>query len=169
MAISQVLLPEFDFEMATTRKVLERVPDDRFEYKPHEKSFAMGKLASHIATIPFWGSTTIKTDSLDLAPPGQPPMQMPEAHNKAELLELFDKNVGEARAAIEGASDELLMKPWTLLSGGKEIFTQPKAALLRTFVISHIIHHRGQMTVYLRLNNLPVPSVYGPSADEGAF
>lgn len=169
MGMSQALLPEFDYEMANTRKTLERIPDDKFGYKPHEKSFAMGALATHISHIPTWAAMTIKTESLDIAPPGEPPMKMEEAHNNKELIALFDKNVGEARAALEGVSDEHLMKPWTLLSGGKEVLTQPRIALLRGFVMSHIIHHRAQLTVYLRLNNIPVPSLYGPSADEGGF
>ncbi|MGH9762346.1 MAG: DinB family protein [Blastocatellia bacterium] len=169
MGLSQALLPEFDYEMANTRKTLERVPDDKFGYKPHEKSFAMGALATHISHLPSWADMTIKTESLDIAPPGEPPMTLPEAHTNKELLEMFDKNVGEARAAIAAVSDGDLMKPWTLLNGGSEILTQPRIAVLRGFVMNHIIHHRAQLTVYLRLNDIPVPSLYGPSADEGGF
>jgi uncharacterized damage-inducible protein DinB len=168
MSISQALLPEFDIEMANTRKTLERVPNEKFEWKPHEKSMAMGALAGHIAFIPTWAVETIDKDSIDVMPQGTPPT-MPKAANQAEVLEMFDKAVTGARAAIAGASDEHLMKPWTLLAGGRTILTLPRVAVLRSFVMSHTIHHRAQLGVYLRLNDLPVPSIYGPSADEGNF
>ncbi len=169
MPISQALLPEFDQEMANTRKTLERVPDDRFDWKPHPKSGTMGWLAGHVANIPGWAATSIEKDSLDIQPPGAPPPQMPVPRSRKEILDLFDQGSATARAAITSASDEHLMKPWTLLQGGKTIFTMPRIAVLRGFVMNHLIHHRAQLGVYLRLNDIPVPSTYGPSADEGSF
>ena len=169
MGISQSLLPEFDHEMGTTRTVLLRVPDGRFDWKPHDKSSAMGGLATHVANIPTWAVSAITLNELDLAPGGQPvaPLQ-PAATNEA-LMKTFDENVKKAREAIAGASDETLFKPWSLLHGGNTILTLPRIAVLRSFVLSHLIHHRGQLSVYLRLNDIPVPSIYGPSADEGGF
>jgi len=166
MAMSSALLPEFDKEMANTRRTLERVPDDRFSWKPHEKSSEMGALASHLARLATWASLTITGDSFDLAPGGVPARFQPLESNKA-LLETFDAGVAEARAAIANASDEVFMGPWTLLSNGQTLWTMPRAAVLRGFVFNHMIHHRAQLGVYLRLNDLPVPSIYGPSADEG--
>ena len=165
MAISASLLPEFDHEMATSRIVIERVPEDKFAFKPHEKSMTAGRLASHIAEMPNWATVGITQDSLDLAG-GYTPF---EAKSRAELLAAFDKAVGGARAAIAGASDETLMKNWSLKSGDKTLMTMPKIAVVRTFVMNHVIHHRGQLSVYLREMNVPVPSIYGPSADEGSM
>lgn len=165
--MSKGLLPEFDHEMANTRKTLERVPDDKFGWKPHEKSATLGWLASHLAILPSWAIPTVDQESLDLSPPGEPPFKLPEMNSRATVLDVFDKNVSDARAAIGRASDDQLMKPWTLLAGGKTIFTMPRIAVLRGFVMSHSIHHRAQLGVYLRLNDVPVPAIYGPSADEG--
>ena len=165
MAIAQALLPEFDQEMANTRKTLERVPDSKWDYKPHPKSGTMGWYAGHLANLPSWPIFTIRQDELDLAQP----FDMPSTKNRAEVLAVFDKNVADARQAIAGASDQELMKPWSLKKGGQTLMTLPKVAVLRGFVMNHIIHHRGQLTVYLRLNDIPVPALYGPSGDEGAF
>jgi len=167
MAMNQAMLPEFDNEMANARKTLERVPDGKFDWKPHAKSMSMGALASHIASIPQWGKMTMDTPSLDVNPPGGPAMQPPVLKTRAEVLTFFDKNVPEARAAIAAASDQALMTPWSLLSGGKTILTMPRVAVLRGFVLNHLIHHRAQLGVYLRLNDIAVPAIYGPSADEG--
>jgi len=162
MKISDAFVAEFDMEMANTRKVLERVPDAKFDWKPHQKSWHMGGLAGHIANLPGWGTTTINTEELNLVPPfTQPPM-----NNSAEVLAMFDKNVSEARAAIAGASNDHLMGPWSLKVQGKTVLTMPRVAVLRNMVFNHIVHHRGQLTVYLRLNDIPVPGMYGPSADE---
>jgi len=169
MALSEALLPEFDHEMANTRKTLERVPEDKFGWKPHEKSSPMGNLANHVANLPTWAVITVNQDSIDIAPVGEEPQRGPEAKTTDGLLQNFDSAVAAARAAIAGASDEQLFKPWTLLSGGKTVFTLPKIAVLRGFVMNHLIHHRAQLGVYLRLNDIPVPSIYGPSADEGSF
>jgi uncharacterized damage-inducible protein DinB len=165
MAISASLLPEFDHEMGTTRACIERVPEDKFSFKPHDKSMTAGNLASHIADMPNWAIVGISQDSLDMAS-GYKPFQ---AKSRAELLEAFDKSVSGARAAIAGASDETLMKNWSLKNGEKTLMTLPKVAVVRTFVMNHIIHHRGQLSVYLREMNVPVPSIYGPSADEGSM
>lgn len=169
MAIAQSLLGEFDHEMANTRKTLERVPEDKFDYKPHPKSGSMGWLAAHLANIPSWAVMTVQQDSLDIAPAGQNPTPTAPTKSRKELLSAFDKNVTEGRAAIAGASDQQLMSPWKLLKTGQELMTVPKIAVLRGFVMNHMIHHRAQLGVYLRLNNIPVPSIYGPSADEQAF
>jgi uncharacterized damage-inducible protein DinB len=166
MALSEALLPEFDREMATLRKTLERVPDDKFAWKPHEKSMAMGRLATHLAEIPGWATYTISTDSLDLAPPGGEPFKPTVANSRQQVLDIFDKKIEEARQSIAGAADGHLLKPWSLLSGGNTILTMPRIACLRSFVMNHMIHHRAQLGVYLRLNDIPVPATYGPSADE---
>lgn len=168
MGLSNALLPEFDNEMANTRKTLERVPDNKFDWKPHEKSMAMGSLAGHLANLPSWGSLTVGSDSFDMAPGGQPVTTPPLSSGK-EVLATFDENVAKTREAITGASDEELFKPWSLMSNGNTILTMPKIAVLRNFVMNHMIHHRAQLGVYLRLNDLPVPSIYGPSADENPF
>lgn len=166
MAIKDVFLPEFDTEMVKTRKCLERVPEDKFGWKPHEKSTTLGRLATHLAELPSFAKTALTTDSVDMAPPGAPPRQFVTAKTRQELLDTFDKNVVAARATIAEVSDEDLHKTWSLLVGGKTIFSMPRAGVLRTFVLSHLIHHRAQLGVYLRLNDVPVPSIYGPSADE---
>lgn len=169
MALSDALLPEFDMEMASTRKTLERVPAEKFDWKPHEKSMTMGGLATHLSNIPSWTNYSIDQDSLDLAPGGVPLPNATLVTSTAELLQTFDDNVIKARAAIAGASDADLFKPWSLQRAGNTLMTLPKVAVLRGFVMSHNIHHRAQLGVYLRLNNIPVPSIYGPSADENPF
>ncbi len=169
MAIAQSLLPEFDQEMANTRKALERVPDEKFDFKPHPKSGTMGWLAGHLANLPLWAAVTMQQDALDLEPPGGQTFKLPSTKNRKEVLEVFDQHVAQARQAIAATSDEQMMKPWSLLKAGQNLMTMPKIAVLRGFVLNHSIHHRGQLTVYLRLNNVPVPALYGPSADEGSF
>ena len=169
MRIADSLLPEFDLEMSNTRRTLERVPDEKFGWKPHDKSAAMGWLAGHLANLPSWTSLTIEQDSFDLAPGGTPAtLPAPPATN-AEVLAMFDRNVAAGRAALAAATDERLLGPWSLKRAGHTLMTMPRVAVLRSFVLNHIIHHRAQMGVYLRLNNLPVPSIYGPSADENPF
>jgi uncharacterized damage-inducible protein DinB len=166
MSLAENLLPEFDHEMENTRKTLERIPMDKPDWKPHEKSMPMGRLAVHVATLPGWAEFTINQNELDIAPVGGPPFEMPKAGSQKELLALFDESAAKARTAIAKAGDEHLMKPWSLLAGGKNIFTMPRVAVLRGMVMNHIIHHRAQLGVYLRLNDIPVPAIYGPSADE---
>lgn len=167
MSIAASLLPEFDHEMATTRRVLQSVPGDRFEWSPHPKSWTMGGLASHISNLPGLAVLTIQQDSLDIAPPRRPPYRGPVAESPAALLAQLDRNVAAAREAIRTASDEVLLAPWTLLAGGEEFFTLPRVGTLRSLVMSHLIHHRGQLSLYFRLADLPVPSIYGPTADAG--
>jgi uncharacterized damage-inducible protein DinB len=167
MKISEALLPEFDQEMANTRKTLERVPADKFTWKPHPKSFSMIALSTHIANMIGWAVDTMNKDSFDVSPPGAPPYKEEPAASPKALLEKFDKGVAGARGALAAASDEDFMKPWSLLAGGKTLFTMPRVVCIRSFVMNHVIHHRAQLGVYLRLNDIPVPSIYGPSADEG--
>lgn len=166
MQISDALLPEFDQEMAGTRKTLARCPEDKFDFTPHAKSWKMVSLATHIVNMVGWTLDTIDKDSFDVAPPGAPPYKEEPVTSGKELLERFDRNVTAARAAIAGASDERLLAPWALLQGGQTLFTMPRIVCIRSFIMNHIIHHRGQLCVYLRLNDIPVPALYGPSADE---
>ena len=163
MPIVDGLLPEFDHEMSVTRKLLERVPLEKFDWKPHAKSMSLGQLSQHVATLPGWGSMTLSQAEFDL---GTGPPQEPIRDHQA-LLATFDRTVGETRAALLGKTGAELMAPWALKKDGHTIFSMPKAAVWRSFVISHLVHHRGQLSVYLRLNDVPVPSIYGPSADEG--
>ena len=163
MSISATVLPEFDREMATTRTMLERVPDGRAHWTPHVKSWTMGELASHIGNLPRLGLIAMETDELDISPANGG--ENPKFESTIGLVRTFDDNVKKARAAIETASDSDMMEPWTLRKAGKTLWTLPRAAVLRTFILSHMIHHRGQLSVYLRLNDVPLPPVYGPSAD----
>lgn len=165
MAMVDTLLPEFDHEMSVTRKLVERVPEDRFDWKPHARSMSLGQLAQHVATLPSWGSVTLNQQEFDLS--NSPPP--PPVSTRAELLATFDRLVGEARSALTSKTDAELAVPWALLKDGHQIFSMPKAAVWRSFVMSHLVHHRGQLSVYLRLNDIPVPSIYGPSADEGGM
>jgi uncharacterized damage-inducible protein DinB len=167
MALNEGLLLEFDQEMANTRKILERVPDDKLDWKPHEKSMALGKLASHLAWFPGWTTGIFQGESFDIAPAGAPRVQLPIATSREEILEMFDRELPKARAALAQASDADLSKAWTLLRAGQTIFSLPRAAALRSIVMNHMIHHRAQLGVYLRLNDIPLPGMYGPSADEG--
>lgn len=167
MTIGQMMLGEFDQEMQNTRKTLERCPDEKWTWKPHDKSGTVGWLAGHIATMPGWTAVTLNTEQLDYAPVDGPAYQPPKIENRKDLLAEFDKNVAEARAALATASDAEMMKPWTLLAGGKTVFTLPRVACIRTMIFNHVIHHRAQLTVYFRLLGIPVPALYGPSADEG--
>lgn len=169
MALKDTLLPEFDMEMDATRRTLERVPDDKFDWKPHHKSGTLGWLAAHVSNIPHWATITMQQNSLDLAPAGGQSYTPPKPTNRKELLEQFDKNRADARAALTAGNDAEYAKPWALLMGGKQLFSEPRSSVLRRMVFNHIIHHRGQLTVYLRLLNVPVPALYGPSADEQTF
>jgi uncharacterized damage-inducible protein DinB len=166
MTIGQSMLGEFDQEMQNTRKVLERLPDEKWNWKPHEKSGTVGWLAGHIATLPGWLTMTLNTEELDYAPVHGPGYQPPKIENRQQALANFDKEVREARAALSSVNDQEIMKGWKLLAGGKEIFTMPRVACIRGFVMNHLIHHRAQLTVYYRLLNIAVPGLYGPSADE---
>lgn len=167
MAIKDMLLPEFDQEMAGARKTLERVPEGKPDFKPHEKSMSLARLAGHLAELPVWATMTLTRDSIDLAPPEGGKWEAMVMTSRAQVLAAFDQNVADARAALATTSDETFMKPWSLLMGGKTLMTMPKIACMRSFVMNHVIHHRAQLGVYLRMNDVPVPSLYGPSADEG--
>ena len=162
MPLVDHLLPEFDHEMATTRKLLERVPEDRLSWKPHVKSYSLGQLAQHVANVPFWGQLTLEQSELDLM--AYPPMA--ELGSRAAILQLCEDRVAGTRKALRGTTDGELMAPWSLKRGDEKMFTMPKATVWRTFVMNHLVHHRGQLSVYLRQQDVPLPSMYGPSADE---
>jgi uncharacterized damage-inducible protein DinB len=165
MSIVQTLLPQFDHEMGTTRRVLEVVPAAAAAWRPHPKSTSLGDLASHIAIIPGWGKVVAEESELDLGLPANASIASMPFTNVAELLERFDRHVREARSALEPLSDADIRETWALKNRGGTVFSLPRIAVLRTFILSHLIHHRGQLTVYLRLRDVPVPSVYGPTAD----
>jgi uncharacterized damage-inducible protein DinB len=166
MAIAQALLSEFDHEMATTRKMLERFPEDKVEWRPHETCMTLGRLAGHVAELATWTTVTINQDKLEMDPTNYKPNIVT---SRAAALKQFDETVSSARAAIAGASDETFMKPWTFIAGGKTVFTMPKIAVMRSFVMNHMIHHRGQLAAFYRIAGVPVPSIYGPSKDEQIF
>jgi uncharacterized damage-inducible protein DinB len=165
MAIKDALLPEFDHEMATTRRVLERVPESAFSWKPHSKSMSLGELAGHLASMPAWCVATMGATVLDLATIGDE-AKLAAPASAAAMMKKFDTDTVKARAALAATGDGDLLAPWTLKNGPDEIFTMPRVAAVRSFVMNHMIHHRGQLSVYLRLNDVPVPPIYGPSADE---
>lgn len=169
MPLSEMLLPEYDQEIAKTRTCLERIPADKLSWKPHGKSMTLARLAGHLAQIPMWARETMTKLEIDIMPVGGPPYEPWNPASLEEIIERFDIHSAEARAAIAASDDEAFMAPWTLLSGGNKVFTMPRAAVLRGMILNHIIHHRGQLSVYLRLNDVPVPSIYGPSADEGSM
>ena len=165
MPMVDALLPEFDHEMTMTRRLLERVPDEQLAWKPHAKSMSVGGLATHLSNLPWWGLVTLNDPEFDLSAfPNQA-----EAGSRDQILEAFDRNVRATRAALTVKSDAELMVPWSLKRAGQTIFSMPKASVWRSFVLSHVIHHRGQLSVYLRLLDVPVPSIYGPSADDGGL
>jgi uncharacterized damage-inducible protein DinB len=167
MAITDALLPEYDHEMGTTRRVLERLPDAEFGWKPHDRSMSLGDLAQHVAGLVMWCGAIADQPEFDLATYN--PEDMPKMDTRDALLAAFDAGVAAGRKTLAAKTDSELLAPWSLKKEGKEIFTMPRVAAIRSFVMNHCIHHRGQLTVYMRLKNLPVPSIYGPSADEGAF
>jgi uncharacterized damage-inducible protein DinB len=164
MSARDALLAEFDHEMAMTRHLLERVPDGRLDWRPHEKSYALGGLATHLAELPHWGLAILQHDFHDLAEAGPP--RAAKASTR-EVLELFDRHVAEVRRALLDTSDAQLMAPWSLKKGEHLILSIPRLSALRRFLLHHVIHHRGQLTVYLRLQEVPLPPLYGPTADEG--
>lgn len=169
MSIAETLLPEFDHEMSVTRKYLERLPDAKFSYQPHKKSMKLGDLVTHLVEIPSWGVVTLEAPSFDVSPANGPKYERTNVTSSAQAVALFDDHVSKARQAIMKATDAVFYEPWSLLSGGATIFTMPKIAVMRSFVIKHSVHHRAQLGVYLRLNDVPVPATYGPSADEGSL
>jgi uncharacterized damage-inducible protein DinB len=165
MAVRDSLLAEFDHEMAVTRRLLERLPDGKFDWRPHEKSFTLGGLATHLAQIPHWGNAILDQEAYDLAESDG--TRADAAHTRAEVLETFDEHVTTLRRSLESKSDAELTAPWALKQRGRVLMSLPRIAALRSFVVHHVIHHRGQLTVYLRLRDVPLPPIYGPTADEG--
>jgi uncharacterized damage-inducible protein DinB len=166
MSYAEATLPEFDQEMANTRKVLERLPDDKLNWQAHPKSHTIGWNANHVADLLNWVVVTLTKTELDIAPVGGATYSFPKLGTRAEILELFDRNVAAARKAITEVSDEDMRAMWTLSQAGKPIFTMPRAAVIRGVILNHLIHHRAHLCVYLRLNDIPVPGMYGPSGDE---
>jgi uncharacterized damage-inducible protein DinB len=169
MKMIDLFLAELDREAAATRRTLERVPDGRpdwTDFKPHERSMPMGYLATLVATMPSWVTLTIDQDEFDIAPPGKP-YQPPLVRTSRELVEMYEGHLTKAREALLRTTDEHLMKPWKLLAGGQAVIDQPRHEMLRDGVLNHLWHHRGQLTVYLRLTGAKVPAIYGQSADEG--
>ena len=166
MAMREILLPEFDQEMASTRRLLERVPEDRLGWTPHPKSFTLQALLSHVVDIPSWIPMTLDQDSLDMAPEGQEPWKTPQMESRSAWLSAFDANVAAGRASLERLEDARLAETWTMKAGAEILFSAPKGVVLRSFVLNHLIHHRAQLSVYLRMLDVPLPGIYGPSADE---
>jgi uncharacterized damage-inducible protein DinB len=165
MALKDALLPEFDHEMATTRRLLERTPEGDLGWKPHDKSMTLGQLAGHIANIPHWCDAIFTGTEFDVAESGED--ARPKAPSSiAALIAEFDGKVRQARAALAGRTDAEMLVPWTFKNAGHEVFTMPRVSVVRSFILNHVIHHRGQLSVYLRLRNVPLPSIYGPTADE---
>ncbi len=165
MAIKDALLSEYDHEWATTRRLLERVPEQEFGWKPHEKSMTLGQLAAHLANLPYWGIVIMTTEAFDLADDVDSTPKAPPS--RAVMLKEFDAKVAETRRLIANATDPEILARWTLKKSGAELFSLPRAAALRAYLMNHGIHHRGQLSVYLRLQNVPLPPIYGPTADEG--
>jgi uncharacterized damage-inducible protein DinB len=163
MSIKDGLLADFDHEMGTTRRLLERLPDDRLSWKPHPRSMTLGGLATHLSNIPTWGGTILNEQSFDLA---AAPPPLAEKRSREEILSSFDEVCRTTRATMD-KTDAEYQSLWTLTRGGQQVFSVPRVAAFRSFVLHHSIHHRGQLSVYLRLNDVPVPAIYGPSADEG--
>jgi uncharacterized damage-inducible protein DinB len=166
MSIAQSLLPEFDHEAANTRKLLARVPEAHASWKPHPKSWSLGELALHLANLPLWGRMTLSQPEIDMDSFGGLPKRA--FTTTAALLETFDRNTAEERAALVSLTDADMLAPWTLRKGGKAVLTMPRVAAMRSSVLNHTIHHRGQLTVYLRMKDVPLPFLYGPTADEKA-
>ena len=169
MGLKDALLAEFDYEMANTRKMLQRLPAERLAWKPHAKSMSLGRLAGHVAELPRRTIPTLKAESLDLAPPCAPPREPKVVTSSEDAVAFLDANVARARQALTETSDEELLKPWMLMAGGKTMRTMPRVAAFRALVMSHGIHHRGQLSIYLRENDVPVPGMYGPSADDSGM
>ena len=165
MAISESLLPEIEQEAAATRRLLERVPEDKLSWKPAEKSMTLSRLATHMAELPLWGVSALTVDEFDIDPPGGEGFVPTQLQSVSEIVELFDANLLKLTDVLGSTKDEAFHEPWTFKAGGQEIFTQPRLAVVRG-TLNHIIHHRGQLTVFLRLCDVPLPGTYGPSADD---
>jgi len=164
MPLIDALLPEFDREMGQTRKLLDRVPDGQFDWQPHPTSMTLGRLAEHLTEMPAWATATMTLESLEMAS-GRPAGYQPPT-TRSTALTVFDANVTTGRLHLAGKTDPEFLVPWTLTAGGKEVFTMPRIAVMRNFVLNHMVHHRGQLSVYLRMLGVRIPSIYGPSGDE---
>jgi uncharacterized damage-inducible protein DinB len=165
MSLADALLPEFDHETGVTRRLLERLPEDRFGWAPHPKSMALGRLATHIADVLTWLPETVSKIEIDWDT--RAPYEPRICATRADVLRFFDESRDAARQALAGASDAALMQPWTFKKDGQPVFSQPRIGVIRGMVMNHMVHHRAQLGVYLRLNDVPLPAMYGPSADEG--
>lgn len=166
MSLVEPIIAELQHEAATTRKLLERVPQDAFAWKPHEKSMTLGRLASHIAEMYGFTGPILTQDELDFATGNYEPFAPADM---AELLAMFDKNVANSIEMLRTQPDDRLLGSWRMRSGEHVFFEMPRVAVIRSFMLNHIVHHRGQLSVYLRLQNVPLPSIYGPTADEPSF
>lgn len=166
MRIADLLLPEYDNEIAITRRVLERVPDDRGDWRPHPKAFPMAHLAQLVSMLPAWVPNMMEKTELDIAPKDKPTGSPYTIEKTATLLAAFDKNAKAGRASLAKAKDEDFQVPWTLKAAGNTISTQSRYLALRQLVLNHLVHHRAQLGVYLRLTDQKVPQMYGPTADE---
>lgn len=163
MSLIMPILMELRHEAAGTRKVIERMPESEYSWKPHPKSMSVQEMISHLAQIPFWGRVTVEQEKFEFDPTTY---KTPIAENREEALRMFDENLEGATRALEERSDEYMMQPWSLIVAGHTAFTLPRIAVIRSMVMNHMIHHRAQLTVYLRLKDIAVPALYGPSADE---
>jgi uncharacterized damage-inducible protein DinB len=164
LTFRDVLVPEFDQEMALTRLVLERVPEEAFDWRPHEQARALGGLAAHLALIPHWGAAILDSDGYDLARRRSDPL--PPKMSRAELLAVFDRHVAEVRRGLTDRTDAELAAPWVLTQGRRVLMSMPRVQAIRRFLLDHTVHHRGQMTVYLRMRDVALPPFYGPPANE---
>lgn len=162
LPIARLALGDLEHELSLTRKVLERVPDEHLDWRPHAKSATLGGLAAHLANLPFYGTAILTTDEFDL----KRTPKLDEPASREGLVQLFDRRSADLRAAMAATSDDALLRQWTLRMGDHVVMQMPRAAAVRAMGISHLVHHRGQLTVYYRLVGTPVPGLYGPSADE---
>jgi uncharacterized damage-inducible protein DinB len=166
MTLAEMLLPELDHEVGVTRRLLSRVPEERHEWRPHTRSMSLGQFAMHTAHLLAWGTVTLQTQALDLDDAATQAMAPPSFTTTAALLEALDAEASRFRAALAAASDAEMLVAWTLQKDGGPVFTMPRVSVLRSMVLNHGIHHRGQLSVYLRLLDVPLPPMYGPTADE---
>jgi len=167
MPLADALLPEFDHEAGVTRRLLERLPEDQFAWTPHAKSMPLGRLAAHVAEVLTWLPETVNKTEINWD--STQPYEAKEFPTRADVLKFFDESRDAARKALAGVSDGELMQVWTFTKDGQPVFSMPRVGVIRSMVMNHMIHHRAQLSVYLRLKDVPLPAMYGPSADEGSF